>query len=114
MTSDAMYLIDIFRMQLESLKWQLTDPRIRKERFDKFSYSAWAIQETLDAIDEYDDGCLTVSVIYNILAFQREEYDRYYRRNKTIHYKYKHARNIASELLNMASEYLYGHEAVYM
>lgn len=106
MTNDALYLIDLFSMQRDIIKTDLRDKRIRRDKFDRYSYRAWAIQETLDAIAEYDEGILSVCVIRNILKYQMEEYDKWYRENKTNNEKFLHAFNIVKELYKLTGGWM--------
>ncbi len=88
MTEDAIYLIDLFHLQLGSIQWELLGKSILPERFNSYSFSAWAIQETLTAVKSYE-GLVTVDVIKDILDVQRDMYGRYYDGKETqLRFKY--------------------------
>ena len=107
MSDDAAWLLDLFKMQLEVLKDEMLDDRMRKDRLDKLSYSSWAISETLLAVDEYSEyGYICVSVIREVLNMQYYDYKSYYERNKERHIRYKYASEIIKNLLNLTEGYV--------
>lgn len=108
MNDDASYILDLLAMQRDSLKRALLDKRIRREKFDRFSYSAWAIQETLDAVEQYGSyHYITVSVIVNILQNQERDYCRYYEYNNDKQQRYGYALDTISQVLKITGGYLY-------
>lgn len=106
MTTDALYLYDLFRIQRDVLKYELMESVMRNSRFDKFSYGSWSIQETLNAIDAYE-GDVSVGVIRNILKIQMTEFDRYYSSDNTYQERYKYALETITELYKMTGGYVY-------
>ena len=105
MSDDAAWLLDLFKIQLEVLKTEMLDGRMRKDRLDKLSYSAWAINETLLAVNEYS-GYVCVSLIREVLNMQYYDYKSYYERNKERHIRYKYASEIIKNLLNLTEGYI--------
>lgn len=101
-----MWLMELLQMQLEALKDALTNVRLRRDRFDKFSYSSWAITETLLAIDDYS-GYVCVGTIREILTMQLHDYKSYYNRNKEKNIKYMYAAEIIEYLLTLTEGYIY-------
>lgn len=108
MSEDALWLVDLFQMQLGSLRGELSDPRIRRDKFDKFSYSAWAITETMLSIDDYS-GFVEASTIREILKMQFHDYTNYYinSRNKELSIKYKYAADMVEYLYTLTEGYVY-------
>lgn len=106
MTNDALYLIEIFTMQRDLLKTEMLNKSIRIEQFNRYSYGAWAIQELLNAVDEYE-GIVTAASIHNMIRLLMDEFDRYYCRNKDRNMRYKHALNILEELSKISGGYIY-------
>lgn len=105
MSDDAKWLLDLFKMQLEVLKNEMLDDRIRRDRFDKLSYSSWAITETLLIVNEYS-GYICVSILREILNMQYYDYITYYEKNKKQHVRYKYASEIIKNLLNLTEGYI--------
>lgn len=106
MTNDAKWIIEIFQLQIASLRKELTNPRLRPDKFDKYSYSSWAVVETLLAIDDYS-GYITVGTIKEILDMQLVDYEHYYNSNKELHIKYKYARDMIQNLLELIGGWIY-------
>ena len=106
MTSDAIYLYDMFRMQYDFFKTGLLDKGLRRDKIDRYSYSSWAIKETLDVIDTLDD-LVTVGVIRNVLREQMTMYDQYYSRNPNNQMRYKHALNAVKYLFKLTGGFVY-------
>lgn len=106
MTSDAFYLYDLFKMQYEFFKKSLTDRGLRRDKIDRYSYSSWAIKDTIDAIDSWD-GMVSVGVIRGILRDQMSMYDRYYNSNPDKQMRYKHALNAVCYLYKLTEGYVY-------
>lgn len=108
MTDDAEYILDLFRVQLNSFAAELVNTNIRRERFDKFSYSSWAIQETVNAISDYEKfGYVSVSVIRSILKEQQRSYEMWYNSNMERHIRYKYALETVEYLLRLTGGYCY-------
>ncbi len=106
MNNDAKWIIEIFQLQLAALRKELSNPKIRRDKFDKYSYSSWAIVETLLAIDDYS-GYVTVGLIREILTLQLLDYESYYNRNKERHIKYKYAHDMIENLLELIGGWNY-------
>ena len=106
MNNDAKWVIEMFQLQLAVLRKELSNPRIKRDKFDKYSYSSWAIVETLLAIDDYS-GYVTVGLIREILTMQLSDYDSYYRRNPDKHLKYKYAHDMIENLLELVGGWIY-------
>lgn len=106
MTGDALYLFDLFKMQYDFFKTGMLDKGLRRDKFDRYSYSSWAINDTLEAIKAYD-GMVSVSVIREILREQISMYDMYYRANKKTQERYKHALNAVNYLYKLTGGYCY-------
>lgn len=90
MSDDALWIVDLLEMQIESIRKELKNKRIKLDKFDRLSYGAWAITETLSAISNHSDYVDT-TIIRDILQTQYENYTLYYERNKEVHVKYKYA-----------------------
>lgn len=108
MNDDAAYILDMLNMQLYSLEEEMKNDRIRRDKFDKFSYSAWAIQETLDAIHQYGSyHYITVSVIINIMKEQEVAYNKYFNTNPIKQARYGHALWTIDYLLKLTGGFIY-------
>lgn len=106
MTGDALYLRDMFKMQYDFFKTGMLDKGLRRDKFDRYSYSSWAIKETLDAIDAYC-GYVSVQTLREILREQIGIYDMYYRSNENTQERYKHALNAVKYLYKLTEGYIY-------
>ena len=102
MSEDALWLLDLFRMQLESLKFELTDRRTICERFDKFSYGAWAVEESINAIYNYRD-CQYVQArtILEILETQLQFYSEYSSTTKDKNRRFEYACDMVEQLIKL-------------
>lgn len=106
MTGDALYLVDLFKMQYDFFKSGMLDKGLRRDKFDRYSYSSWAINDTIEAIKTYD-GMVCVSVIREILREQISIYEMYYRSNEKTQERYKHALNAVNYLYKLTGGYCY-------
>lgn len=106
MSNDALWLIELFKIQSDILKTELSNPRIRREKFDKFSYSAWAISETLLIIGDYS-GYVGVGFIREVLKMQIYDYEKYYNDNQERHIRYMYAADMIQKLLDLTGGYIY-------
>ncbi len=73
MTEDAKYLIDLFTKQYNMFMEGMKDKRLRRDKFDRYSYSSHAIKLLLNDIDEctsYKD----VSLIRQLVRLHAEMY----------------------------------------
>ncbi len=73
MTEDARYLIDTFTKQYDMFIELMKDKRVRRDKFDRYSYSSYAIKLLLNDIDEctsYKD----VSLIRQLVMLHAEMY----------------------------------------
>ena len=100
MNNDAMWIIEVFQMQLGALRNELENKRLKRDKFDKYSYGAWAITETFLAIDDYS-GYVTVGLIREILQMQLIDYTCYYKNNKERHIRYKYAAEMIENLMEL-------------
>lgn len=106
MTGDALYLTDMFKMQYDFFKSGMLDKNLRRDKFDRYSYSSWAIKETLDAINAWD-GYLCVQTIREILREQIGMYEMFYHANENTQERYKHALNAVKYLYKLTEGYCY-------
>lgn len=73
MTDDARYLIETFRKQYDMFIELMKDKRLRRDKFDRYSYSSYAIKLLLQDVDEctsYKD----VSLIRQLIMLHAEMY----------------------------------------
>lgn len=103
-SKDAMWILDLLQMQIVSLRTEMDNKRIRRDRFDKFTYQDWAITETLLAIGDYS-GFVDACLIKEILRMQLEDYNKYYNSNRDMHIKYKYAAEMIEYLLILTEVY---------
>ena len=106
MSEDAIYFLDLFKLQLGSLREELLDPRIRPDKFDRFSYSAWAIEETIKAINDIR-GYVSVGLIRYVLHEQMDAYHEYYSNNFKTQERYMHAFDTVEYLFNLTGGYIH-------
>lgn len=106
MSNDAIWVMDLFQMQLGAIRTELKDKKIKRDKFDKFSYSSWAICETLRCIGDYT-GYISVGLIREILKMQLYDYEKYYNDNPEKHLRYKYAAEMIESLLNLTGGYIY-------
>lgn len=104
MTKNALWIVDLLQMQIASLRIELENKRVHPKKFDKFSYGAWAITETLLAIGDYS-GCVDADIIRDILKMQHEDYTNYYNTNPERHIKYKYALEMIEYLFFLTEGY---------
>lgn len=106
MSNDAIWLVDLINMELASLKTSMDNPRIKRETFDKFSYSSWAILETLKAIHDYPKY-VDKFVIAEILEVQLDLYIRFSNTGKAGCKKFSYAADMIEELMKLTGGYIY-------
>lgn len=73
MNEDVMWFIDVIEMQWTSFRAGMDGKKLTREQFDRYSYSAWAISETLCAIAEMP-GTVTTNDIVELLQAQMQLY----------------------------------------
>ncbi|MPM43215.1 hypothetical protein SDC9_89888 [bioreactor metagenome] len=105
MSNDALWLIDLFRIQIDCYRDELVNTRIKREKFNRFSYSAWAITETLLAIENYE-GYVCVGTIREILKMQLYDYKKYSKGRSEIHQNYLYAAEVIEYLLTLTDGYV--------
>jgi len=104
MSDDVLWFIDIFQMQLGSLRVAMADKKVRRDKFDKFSYCSWAITETLLIVNDYS-GYIDINVIREILTMQLEDYMKYSSDVKESNEKYMYAAEMIEQLLKLIGGY---------
>lgn len=105
MTDDARYLLDTFTKQFDMFKELMKDKMVRRDKFDRYSYSATAISLVISDIKEctsYKD----VALIRQILRLHLDLYEGFIR-----HAEHKHK---AYECALKAIMYLYSLTEVYV
>lgn len=105
MSDDARYLIDLFEMQYEMFKKSMLDKQLRNDKFDRYSYSATAIELILNDIREctsYKD----VSLIRQIITLHLEMYDTYLKRSKEAPKRFTYAFKATNYLYSLTGGYL--------
>lgn len=109
MTSDALYLYDLFKIQREVLVTDLIKGGLNYFKFDKFSFSAWAIKEFIDAVDSLSliDDMVTVATMREILRMQMTEYSNYYNVDSKKHIRYKYALDMLTDLYKITGGWVY-------
>lgn len=101
MSSDVMWILDILNLQICSYKNEIsTNNQLKRETFEKYSYSSWAISETLKAIADYE-GCVCVGHIREILKMQLSDYTEWHSKDPTKYYKYAYAADIITYMLTL-------------
>lgn len=114
MSSDAAYLLELFLHQLQCFQRAMYKKRRTPDKFERLSYGAWAIQETIQAINECE-FYVTVGSIRGILRLQISEYDRYYSTDFDRYYndntplpkRYEYAKNAVQFLYKLTEGYEY-------
>lgn len=107
MNDDAMYVIDLLNIQRDVLRKALTDKQIRRDKFDRFSYSAWVIEETLETIAQYGSKqYISVGVIRELLKEQARDYDKYCKSNKDNTIRYQSAVDMTEYLLQLTGGFI--------
>ena len=98
--------MDLFRMQYSSLKNTMASERIRRELFDKLSYSAWAVSESIRAINQVT-GWVDEYTIAEILQIQLDHYIRFGSSDKECHKKYIYAADMVEQLIKLTGGSIY-------
>lgn len=106
MSDDAIWLVDLINMELASLRTSMNNPKIKRETFDKLSYSSWAVLETLKAIHDYPKY-IDKFVIAEILEIQLDYYIRFSNREKESCKKFAYAADMIEELMKLTGGYIY-------
>lgn len=106
MTDNAIWILDLIQMQRLSFRKQMFNERITKQRFDKYSYCSWSLDETIRAIGDYT-GYVTVGIIREILKMQLDDYTKYYNSNTIMHEKYSYAADTIEQVLKLTEGYVY-------
>jgi len=99
-SDDVIWIMDLVHMQLEVLEKDLNNRQIKRETFDKYSYSSWAIKEFLDGIGvvSYKTNLYTVR---EILINQMQQYLSYYDKDKEYTKKYVYAADMLESLIKI-------------
>ena len=98
--------MDLFQMQYSSLKNTMASERIRRELFDKLSYSAWAVSESIRAINQVT-GWVDEYAIAEILQVQLDHYIRFGSSDKECHKKYIYAADMVEQLIKLTGGSIY-------
>lgn len=106
MSEEALWLLDLFKMQYNSLKDSMTSKKIRRETFDKLSYSAWAVSESIQAINDWT-GWVDEYIIAEILQVQLDHYIRFGSSDKECHKKYIYAADMVEQLIKLTGGSIY-------
>ena len=106
MSEEALWLMDLFKMQYVSLKDTMASGKIRRDLFDKMSYSAWAVSESIRAINELN-GWVDEYAIAEILQIQLDHYIRFGSTNKECHKKYIYAADMIEQLIKLTGGSIY-------
>ena len=73
MSDDAKCVLELFEIHLEMLEELITDKNVRRDKFDRYSYSITAIRSILDDIHECT-SYIDISLIRQILRLHEEFY----------------------------------------
>ena len=106
LSEEALWLLDLFKMQYNSLKDSMTSKKIRRETFDKLSYSAWAVSESIRAINDWT-GWVDEYIIAEILQIQLDHYIRFGCNDKECHKKYIYAADMVEQLIKLTGGSIY-------
>ena len=106
LSEEALWLMDLFQMQYSSLKNTMASERIRRELFDKLSYSAWAVSESIRAINQVT-GWVDEYTIAEILQVQLDHYIRFGSSDKECHKKYIYAADMVEQLIKLTGGSIY-------
>ena len=98
--------MDLFQMQYGSLKNTMASGRIRRELFDKLSYSAWAVAESIRAINALS-GWIDEYAIAEVLQIQLDHYIRFGSSDKECHKKYIYAADMVEQLIKLTGGSIY-------
>lgn len=104
MSDDALDLMELFNNIIASSEERMYNKNISNKSFDRLSYGAWAIKETLVQMYEYE-YYVSIGIIYEILKGQQSDYERYYRANKVRNVRYKYALKSVNHLINIIGGY---------
>ena len=74
--------------------------KIRRDTFDKLSYSAWAVSESIRTINDWN-GCVDEYTIAEILQVQLDHYIRFGSSDKECHKKYIYAADMIEQLMKL-------------
>lgn len=106
LSEEALWLLDLFKMQYNSLKDSMTSKKMRRDTFDKLSYSAWAVSESIRAINQVT-GWVDEYTIAEILQIQLDHYIRFGCSDKECHKKYIYAADMVEQLIKLTGGSIY-------
>lgn len=104
MSSDAKWLLDMFKVQMLALKNDCRK-RMHPDKFEKISACAWAISEVELAVNDYT-GYISVSLIREILRMFLDDYKKYYSVNRVRNIRFLYASQMIQSLLNFTDMYI--------
>ena len=100
LSEEALWIMELLKMQYVSLKDAMASGKIRRELFDKLSYSSWAVSESIRAINEIKGkGWVDEYAIAEILQIQLNHYIRFGSTDKECHKKYIYAADMIEQLI---------------
>ena len=80
--------------------------KIRRDTFDKLSYSAWAVSESIRAINDWN-GWVDEYTIAEILQVQLDHYIRFGSSDKECNKKYIYAADMIEQLMKLTGGSIY-------
>lgn len=101
MDEDLRWVVDIIHIQITSLYDAMGNKKVRREDFDRYSYSVFALSETLRAIADEDYGMMTCDGIELLVKAQRDLYLAYMESNDGRYHRYTYCYEMMCELLKM-------------
>lgn len=106
MTSDALWVMDMIQLQKEKYINEMM--HARGSNFDKYSYSIFAIDEALDAINNFDESASVIRVvdIAMILEITYNQFAEFYTKTRNNKDKYYAMKNAIEPLYEFAMNYL--------
>lgn len=107
MSSDAAYLIDMFTIQYEMFKKSMLDRGLRWDKFDRYSYSATAIEMLLEDLKAAEDtSYVDVSLIRQIIRLHIEMYESYIHKQRGNSKRFEYALKSVNYLYSLTGGYL--------
>lgn len=107
MSEDAKQVLELFENHLSMLEELITDKNLRRDKFDRYSYSITAIRSILTDIYECT-SYIDISLIRQILRLYEEFYSGVVDNREKPHRLYVCSLNATRYLYSLTGGYVYG------